>query len=60
MSLHESEVVSPCINVCRIDDAGLCTGCYRHINEITGWQTKSPKEQKEILLRVLKRQQESN
>ncbi len=33
-------VPSPCINVCRMDDAtGLCTGCHRTLDEIAGWST---------------------
>lgn len=31
-------VQSPCINVCRMDDAtGLCRGCLRTLDEIAGW-----------------------
>ncbi len=31
-------VTSPCISVCRIDDAtGLCTGCLRTLDEIAAW-----------------------
>lgn len=29
---------SPCISVCRIDEAtGYCAGCWRTIEEIAGW-----------------------
>jgi predicted Fe-S protein YdhL (DUF1289 family) len=32
------DVPSPCINVCRMDDAtGLCAGCYRTLDEIACW-----------------------
>ena len=31
-------VPSPCINVCRMDDAsGWCEGCLRTIDEIVAW-----------------------
>lgn len=31
---------SPCINVCRMDDAtGWCDGCLRSIDEIAGWSS---------------------
>ena len=31
---------SPCISVCRIDDAsGLCVGCLRTLDEIAAWST---------------------
>ena len=33
-------VPSPCINVCRMDDAsGRCEGCLRTIDEIVAWGT---------------------
>ncbi len=32
------ELPSPCISICRIDDAsGFCAGCLRTIDEIAGW-----------------------
>ena len=31
-------VASPCISVCRMDDAtGLCSGCLRTLDEIAAW-----------------------
>ncbi|PXW29438.1 DUF1289 domain-containing protein [Paraburkholderia caballeronis] len=31
---------SPCINVCRMNDAtGWCDGCLRTIDEIAGWSS---------------------
>jgi predicted Fe-S protein YdhL (DUF1289 family) len=33
-------VPSPCINICRMDDAtGWCEGCLRTIDEIGAWST---------------------
>ncbi|CAJ0814209.1 MULTISPECIES: DUF1289 domain-containing protein [Ralstonia] len=35
-------VTSPCISVCKMDDArGLCLGCMRTIDEIAAWSTMS-------------------
>jgi predicted Fe-S protein YdhL (DUF1289 family) len=32
------EVPSPCINVCRMEEAtGLCAGCFRTLDEIACW-----------------------
>lgn len=28
---------SPCVGVCRLDDAGFCEGCLRSIEEIGAW-----------------------
>jgi len=39
---HAQPVTSPCINVCKMDDArGLCLGCMRTIDEIAAWSTMS-------------------
>jgi predicted Fe-S protein YdhL (DUF1289 family) len=33
-----AEVPSPCTSICVIDaPTGLCTGCYRTLDEIAGW-----------------------
>ena len=32
-------VLSPCIGVCDLDDAGLCRGCLRSVGEIAAWST---------------------
>ncbi len=33
-------IPSPCISVCRMDDAGsLCLGCYRTLDEIARWSS---------------------
>jgi predicted Fe-S protein YdhL (DUF1289 family) len=37
-SAGSSPVRSPCINICRIDDAtGWCVGCGRALDEIARW-----------------------
>lgn len=30
-------VPSPCRNLCQLDEAGICIGCGRSIDEITEW-----------------------
>jgi len=32
-----SEVSSPCIGVCAMNEQGFCEGCYRTIEEISNW-----------------------
>lgn len=33
-----ARIVSPCVNICVMDQqAGLCLGCHRSIEEIIGW-----------------------
>ncbi|HQR04127.1 MAG: DUF1289 domain-containing protein [Proteobacteria bacterium] len=32
------QVTSPCCGICELDpDSGLCTGCYRTLDEIACW-----------------------
>ncbi|HTH62416.1 MAG TPA: DUF1289 domain-containing protein [Paraburkholderia sp.] len=36
----DTKVPSPCIDVCRMDDAtGWCDGCLRTIDEIANWSS---------------------
>jgi predicted Fe-S protein YdhL (DUF1289 family) len=36
--MSNAPVASPCINVCRIDEAtGWCEGCQRTLDEIAAW-----------------------
>jgi predicted Fe-S protein YdhL (DUF1289 family) len=31
-------VASPCISICSINETtGLCTGCFRTVEEVAGW-----------------------
>lgn len=53
----EKPVESPCIRVCCLDDNNVCIGCYRTLDEITGWRDASEERRREILLRVKKRKQ---
>jgi predicted Fe-S protein YdhL (DUF1289 family) len=35
-------IESPCVSICEMDAAtGLCVGCARTIDEITGWSSGS-------------------
>lgn len=50
MSNTKTEVKSPCISVCAMDDiSGLCQGCYRTVEEIAAWWDMSIEEQKKLL-----------
>jgi predicted Fe-S protein YdhL (DUF1289 family) len=43
-------VASPCISVCAIDPrTGLCTGCYRSLDEIAGWIMFTNDEKREVV-----------
>ena len=56
--LFDSSVPSPCISVCRIEDAtGLCLGCRRTIDEIRDWIILTPEEKQTVLARIAERKQ---
>ncbi|MBK9624933.1 MAG: DUF1289 domain-containing protein [Rhodocyclaceae bacterium] len=41
---------SPCIGICRIDDfSGMCEGCGRTMEEISGWPSASEAEKQTTL-----------
>lgn len=46
-------VLSPCIGVCTLDDAGLCEGCRRTTSEIARWGQMSDDERLRIMEVVL-------
>jgi len=39
MSVDNTEVLSPCISECRLDDESICQGCYRSVDDIVSWRT---------------------
>jgi len=41
---------SPCVSICRLDDAtGYCIGCLRTIDEIRDWIIMMPAEREAVL-----------
>ena len=49
-STESSMIESPCIKVCKLDQAtGLCTGCLRSVDEIRSWREAS-NEQKQAIV----------
>lgn len=42
-------IVSPCIGVCSMNDAGLCAGCYRTIDEIREWWNMNDGQRSEVM-----------
>jgi hypothetical protein len=51
---------SPCVSICRLDDAtGLCVGCFRNIDEIRDWMIMLPDERQAVLRRIDERRRQS-
>ncbi|WP_153132279.1 DUF1289 domain-containing protein [Dechloromonas hortensis] len=50
---------SPCINICKMDaTSGLCTGCFRTLDEITLWSRTDDATRAGILAAVARRRLE--
>jgi uncharacterized protein len=46
-------VVSPCINVCRMEaHTGLCGGCQRTIDEIVAWSRMDDAAKRDVWSRI--------
>ena len=51
-------VQSPCINICKMNAAnGLCTGCWRTLDEIAAWSRLADTARSAILTAVQQRRQ---
>jgi predicted Fe-S protein YdhL (DUF1289 family) len=51
-----SPVASPCISVCRIDEAsGLCVGCLRTLDEIAAWSTLDDAQKRAVWRAIAER-----
>ena len=45
----DEDVPSPCISVCRMDaDTGLCSGCFRTLDEIVAWSRLTVAEKRDV------------
>lgn len=49
-------VASPCINVCRMDEAsGWCVGCLRNLDEIALWSVLDDEDKRHVLAQLPQR-----
>ena len=49
---------SPCVRECCLDDrTDTCIGCFRTLDEITGWHAADAAERERILNRCAKRRE---
>ncbi|GLX78156.1 hypothetical protein tinsulaeT_14960 [Thalassotalea insulae] len=47
--LPDNKYLSPCVRNCCLDESDICLGCFRHLDEITGWQRFTEQERIAIL-----------
>lgn len=43
---------SPCLQICELDDLGVCRGCARSLAEIACWSRLTDPEKSSILARL--------
>lgn len=50
MPLPAVAIETPCVQICIIDNEGLCVGCARTMDEIGGWGALSNSERHAVML----------
>lgn len=48
--ISEKPVRSPCVSICALDEADICTGCQRTGNEITQWGRMNNEQRRAVLV----------
>ncbi|MDD0976672.1 DUF1289 domain-containing protein [Pseudomonas fontis] len=48
-------VPSPCISLCRLDEAKVCLGCFRHVEDIRQWRAADDQQRRQIVEQALVR-----
>ena len=46
---RREEPQSPCVKVCVMHPAGVCAGCLRTLDEISGWSAMTPEQRRGVL-----------
>jgi predicted Fe-S protein YdhL (DUF1289 family) len=54
---NHTEVESPCIRNCCLDQQDMCLGCFRSITEILEWSNASTEKRSEIIGLTLQRKE---
>ncbi|GHF02183.1 DUF1289 domain-containing protein [Thalassotalea profundi] len=52
--------LSPCVKNCCLNENDICIGCFRHLNEITGWRELTEAEQQNIVIKCKHRKSSHN
>lgn len=54
--MSNQDIISPCIGICSMNDAGLCAGCYRTIDEIREWWDMQHTQRETVLSMLAERE----
>ena len=57
-SNSDETIQSPCIRQCALDEADVCMGCFRTINDILNWQASTNEQKANMVSAAQQRQQE--
>jgi len=52
---NSTNIITPCVAQCALDENDICTGCYRSSLEITDWINKTEEEKINIFIRCKKK-----
>ena len=48
-ALPSAAIDTPCVQICVIDEHGLCVGCARTMDEIAGWGAFSTEQRHAVM-----------
>lgn len=51
-------ISSPCVRNCCLDEADVCLGCFRSIEEILQWSAATEQQKQAVVERAVTRKQE--
>jgi predicted Fe-S protein YdhL (DUF1289 family) len=51
-------IESPCVRNCCLKNDDVCIGCFRHLDEIMGWQGASNEKKSAILIKCQQRREQ--
>lgn len=52
--MPQSNLITPCVRVCRLNERQECVGCRRTLDEIARWRDMTDAERAAVMLRVVK------
>lgn len=55
MQDKSSEIESPCVRNCCLNENNVCLGCFRTVTEIMEWGPASGEERRTILVKAMRR-----
>ncbi len=57
VSSSDEIIQSPCIRQCTLNEADVCMGCFRTLNDILNWQASTNEQKENIVSSAQQRQQ---